>query len=163
MDQDETWHGGRPPSRPHCGTQLPLPKGGKRLDGGTGRPRPRRLCVRWGSSSPLKGAQHASLFGSCLLWPDPCWMGQYVSWHGGRPRPGHCHIVLDGDGDPDPPQRGTSASLCSPVAAKRWPISAAAQRFYFFFEKYAPVEANKNCAASHFSGRRRGVLGIVFN
>ena len=28
MDQDETWHGGRPRSWPHCymGTQLPLPQ-----------------------------------------------------------------------------------------------------------------------------------------
>jgi len=32
-----------------------------------------------------------------------------------------------------------------------------------FLKNNAPVEASKNCAASHFSGRRRGVLGIVFN
>jgi len=27
-------------------------------------------CVRWGSSYPYKGAQHLTLFGPCLLWPN---------------------------------------------------------------------------------------------
>jgi len=37
-----------------------------------GRPQPRRHCVRWGSSSPTKGAQQPPppLFGRCLLWPN---------------------------------------------------------------------------------------------
>ena len=46
MDQDATWFGGKR--------------------------RPRRRCVRWGRSSPLKGA-HSPVFGSCLLWPNG-WM-----------------------------------------------------------------------------------------
>jgi len=43
MDQDETWHGGRPRPRPHC--------------------------VRWAPSS-FKGAQYPPPFGLCLLWPN---------------------------------------------------------------------------------------------
>jgi len=43
MDQDATWHGGRP--------------------------RPRSHCARWGLSSPAKGAQ-PPLFDPCLLWPN---------------------------------------------------------------------------------------------
>jgi len=42
MDQDETWHGGSPRSRPHC--------------------------VRLGTKFPRKGAQ-PPIFGPCLLWP----------------------------------------------------------------------------------------------
>jgi len=38
MDQDETWHGGRPPFRPYCIRWS--------------RRRPRRHCVRWGPNSP---------------------------------------------------------------------------------------------------------------
>jgi len=42
VDQDTTWYGGRP--------------------------RPRRLCTKWGPSCPLKGSQ-LPIFGPCLLWP----------------------------------------------------------------------------------------------
>jgi len=76
MDQDETWHGGRPRPWPHCfrrGPSSPSPKGhnpnfrpmslvAKRLDGskcywykGTPTPWPRPHCVRWGLSSPKRG------------------------------------------------------------------------------------------------------------
>jgi len=41
MDHDATWYGGKP--------------------------QPRRLCVRWGRSSSLKGAQ-PPVFVPCLLW-----------------------------------------------------------------------------------------------
>ena len=48
MDQDETWHGGRPRTRP--------------------------LCVRLGPSSPsLKGAQ-PPIFGPCLLCQAALWI-----------------------------------------------------------------------------------------
>jgi len=62
MDQDGTWHGGRP--------------------------QPRRLCVRWGPSPlPQKGAEHPSrIFGPFLLWPNG-WMHQDATWYGGRPQP----------------------------------------------------------------------------
>jgi len=62
MDQNETWHAGRP--RPHC--------------------------VTWGLSSPApKGAQ-PPIFGPYLLWPNG-WMDQDATWYGGRPQPRpHC-------------------------------------------------------------------------
>ena len=69
MDQDGTWHGGRPTPRPHCarrgvgsvGTQLPLQKGGT-----------------------------APIFGPCLLWPNG-WMDLDATWCEGKPRPPpHC-------------------------------------------------------------------------
>jgi len=60
MDQDETWHAGRP------------------------RPWPR--CVRWGPSSPsLKGA-NPPILGPYLLWPYGC-MDQDATWYGGKPQP----------------------------------------------------------------------------
>ena len=45
-----------------------------------GRPRPRRLCVRWRPYSP------SPIFGSFLLWPNG-WMDQDGTWHGARHRP----------------------------------------------------------------------------
>jgi len=73
MDQDETWHAGRPRPWPHC--------------------------VRWGPTSPsLKGAQ-PPVFGPYLLWPNG-WMDQDATWYGDGPWPGH--IVLDGDPAPSP-------------------------------------------------------------
>jgi len=56
MDEDETWH--------------------------TGRPRPWPHCVRWRSSSPSKAAQ-PPIFGWCLLWPNGC-MHQDTTWYRGR-------------------------------------------------------------------------------
>jgi len=66
MDQDATWHGGRPRPGPHC--------------------------ARWGPSSPpQKGPQAPNfrpIFG--LLCPNGC-MDQDATWHEGRPRPRpHC-------------------------------------------------------------------------
>ena len=78
MDQDETWHAGRPRPRPHC--------------------------VRWGPSSPPKGAQKPPLSkftgagfafvriirGPCVLWPKGG-MEQDAIWYEDRPRPRpHC-------------------------------------------------------------------------
>jgi len=54
MDQDATWHGGKP--------------------------RPRRRCVRWGRSCLLKAAQ-PPVFGPCLLWPNG-WMDEDATWYG---------------------------------------------------------------------------------
>jgi len=47
MDQDATWH--------------------------VGRPQPRRLCVRWGSSPLPQNGAEPPIFGQCLLWPNG-WM-----------------------------------------------------------------------------------------
>jgi len=44
MDQDETWHGGRP--------------------------RPRPNCVRWIPSSSHRKGHSSPIFGLCLLWPN---------------------------------------------------------------------------------------------
>jgi len=58
------------------GDPAPLPKGAqtpnfRSISVVAKWPRPRRLCVRWGPSSPphKKGAQ-LPIFGPCLLWPN---------------------------------------------------------------------------------------------
>ena len=64
MDQDETWH--------------------------AGRPRPWPNCIRSGPSSPPQKEQSFPVFGPCLLWPNG-WMDQDGTRHAGRPRPRtHC-------------------------------------------------------------------------
>ena len=62
MDEAGTWHGGRP--------------------------QPKRLCVRWGPSTPpQKGVELPSpIFGPFLLWPNG-WMHQDANWYGCRPQP----------------------------------------------------------------------------
>jgi len=64
MDQDETWHAGRPRPWPHC--------------------------FAWGPSSPPPKGHSPPIFGPYLLWPNGC-MDQDATWHGGRSRPRpHC-------------------------------------------------------------------------
>ena len=60
MDQDDTWHGGGPWSRPHC--------------------------ARWGPVPLLKRGTAPPIFGQRLLWPNGC-MDQDATWYEGRPRP----------------------------------------------------------------------------
>jgi len=104
MDQDETWHTGRPRRWPQCVRwgSSPSPKGhsplnfwpisvvAKWLDGSrchlVGRPLPNRHCVRWGSSSPPQKWAELPVFGPCLLWPNG-WRDQDGTWHGSGPRP----------------------------------------------------------------------------
>jgi len=86
MDQDVTWHGARP--------------------------RPRRLCVRWGPRSPLPkggGVRSPQIFGPCLLWPHGL-MDEAVTWHGGRPQPRRLCVRW---GPSPPPQKGAEPS--SPI------------------------------------------------
>jgi len=68
MDQNATWYGGKP--------------------------RPRRRCVRWGRSSPLKGAQPPPQF------PVHVYCGETAGWTktllGTEGDLGPGHIVLDG-------------------------------------------------------------------
>jgi len=71
MDQDASWYGGKP--------------------------RRRRRCVRWGCSSPLKGAQ-PPVFVPCLLWPNG-WMVEDTTWYGSRPR-SRPHCVRRGPSSP---------------------------------------------------------------
>jgi len=94
MDQDETWHGGRPRPRPHC--------------------------VRWGPSSPPKGAQPAPQFLAHVSCGDTArWMQMPLSMEVDL-NPGD--FVLDGDAAP-PTERGTAAPslifgpLCSGTVA----------------------------------------------
>jgi len=126
MDQDETWHAGRPRSRTHCvrwGPSSPHQKGmqppnfrpisivAKCLNGSRchlvgGRPRPRQLCVRWGPRSPSpKGG------GTFHQFSTHAYCGQTAGW---------IKMALDTevglspgdfvlDGDPAPPQKGRGA------------------------------------------------------
>jgi len=68
MDQDETWHAGRPRPWPHC--------------------------VRLGLSSASPKGTQPPIFGPYLLWPNG-WMDQDTTWYGGRPRPRpHCFMGI---------------------------------------------------------------------
>jgi len=60
MNQDGTWHGDRPRSRPHC--------------------------ARWGPSTPPQKGTEPLIFGTCLLWPND-WMDEEATWYRSRP---HC-------------------------------------------------------------------------
>jgi len=66
IDQDETWHAGRPWPWPHC--------------------------VRWGPSSPsLKEAQPPSNFRPISVAANGC-MDQDASWYGDRPAPRRLYV-----------------------------------------------------------------------
>ena len=60
MDQDKTWH--------------------------AGRPRPLTHCVTRGPSSPLPKGHSPPIFGPYMLWPKGC-MDQDPTWYEGRHRP----------------------------------------------------------------------------
>jgi len=72
IDQDATWYGGRP--------------------------RPRRLCVRWGPAPFRQKGVGSQIFGPCLLWPNSR-MDQDGTWHRARPSLGDL-VVLNGDPAP---------------------------------------------------------------
>ena len=79
MDEDGTWHGGRPWSSLHC--------------------------ARWGHSSPpQKRGQSPPIFGPSLLWPEG-WMHQGATWYGDRPQPRRLFVRCR-VGDPAPSQKG---------------------------------------------------------
>ena len=103
MDQDATWHGGKP--------------------------RPRRLCVRLGPSSPLeKGTAHIHLFSAHV------YSGQMDGWMksplGVEVDLGPGNNVLDGD--PAPPAKGAQQPPLSGrcLLWPRSPISAIAELLY---------------------------------
>jgi len=91
MDQDATWYGGRRRSR--------------------------RLCVRWGPSSPnRKRPQPPPSFGPCLLWSNG-WMDQEFKMPlGMEVNLSRVYVVLDGV--PAPPYR---------KGASFWPMSTVAK------------------------------------
>jgi len=74
MDQDETWHAGRPRPWPHYVRRGPI-------------------------SPPPKGHSPRPIFGPYLLWQNDC-MDQDATWYGGSLGPGD--FVLDGDLAPPP-------------------------------------------------------------
>ena len=78
MDQDETWHGGRPWPRPYC--------------------------VRWGPSfpSPSKGTAALQFLAPVFCGQTAGWIKMPVGMNVGL---GPCHIVLDGD--PAVPPKGS--------------------------------------------------------
>jgi len=133
MDQDETYHRGRPRVRPHC--------------------------VRWGPSSPSYFSAHvcrgqmagctkmplgmevdnfvldrdpappqkrdiaSQIFGSCLLWPNGS-VDQDATWYGSRTRP-RWHCVRWGQAPKQnkgaQPNKGTQPPIYSPCLL--WPNS----------------------------------------
>ena len=145
MDQDETWHGGRPRPRPYCVRwRTSCPKFSAHVYCGQtgpcllwtngwmhqdttwygGRPRPRRHCLWLMGSHAAPPRKGPSIFGSCLLWPNG-WMDQDATWYEGRSRPVP-HFVRRG---PSFPERGTATPLpfdpC--LLWPRSPISATAE------------------------------------
>ena len=106
MDQDGTWHVGRPWSSPRCagwghssppqnGTEPPkfsahlycgqtaecikMPLG---TEVGLGL---RDIVFDVDPATPRKGHTHLPIFGPCLLWPSG-WMDEHATCYGSRPR-----------------------------------------------------------------------------
>ena len=105
IDQDETWHGGRPRHQPHC--------------------------LRWGLSYPLPPPKKKG--GGTAAFPTfrPMYCSQTAGWIvmplGTDVDLGSGYIVLDGD--PDSPKRDIAAPSFRPmsIVAKRSPTSATAE------------------------------------
>ena len=117
MDQDETWHEGRPRPRPHCtrwgpsprifGRCLLWPNGWMDATWYGGTPRPQPHCVRWRPSPPPKG--HSPILGPRLLWKTPRRIKKPLGTKVGL---GPGHNVLDGD--PAPPKGAQPAPIFGP-------------------------------------------------
>ena len=138
MDQDDTWHGGRPWSNPHCarwGHSSPPPKWDRapqfsahlyrgQTAGCTKMPHGMEVGLRPGDfvldgdPAPYpKGGGAPPNFGPRLLWPNGC-MDQDATWYGGRPRPTR-HCVRCGPSYPQ--KKGT------PTPTNFWPMSIVAK------------------------------------
>jgi len=111
MDQDETWHAGRPRPWAHCvrwGPAPPLPIGEQppqflahtccgQMTGWINMPLgtkvgldPSNIVLDWDPAPLPKMGAESPIFGPCLLWPNSS-MDQDATWCGGRPRPWpHC-------------------------------------------------------------------------
>jgi len=143
MDQDGTWHGSVPWSKPHCARWGPSSLTQKRdrappifspfLLSRNGwmhqdanwygsRPRLRRLCVRWGPSFPSpKGAQSPQKGQSTPNFRPIFivgWMHQDATWYGSRPQPRRL-CVRWGPSFPSP--KGAQSP-------QFWPMSVVAKR-----------------------------------
>ena len=107
MDQDETWHAGRPQPWPHCVSWVPNSPSSKGAQPSNFRPMfivAKRLHESNGTwsggglfpdhivldgdpvpPSPKRGGQPPPTFGPFLLWPNGS-MHQDATWYAGRPR-----------------------------------------------------------------------------
>jgi len=145
MDQDGTWHRGRPWSSPHCarwGHSSPLQKrrqspqfsahlycgqtaGCIKMPLGMEVGLSPGNFVLDGDQPPTpKGVEPNPIFGPRLLWPNG-WMDEDAAWYGSRPRP-RPHCIRPG---PSSREWGTAASpLFGPCLLwPRSPISATAE------------------------------------
>jgi len=103
MDQDETWHAGRPRPWPHCVRWGPSsPQRGTtpqfsahiccgQMAGWIKRPLGREVGLGPGNivfdaDPALSQGAEPPIFGPYLLWPNG-WMDQDATWFEGRPRP----------------------------------------------------------------------------
>jgi len=103
MDQDGTWHGGRPQPRRLWvrWKPSPSPKGGRapcpflayfycgqtdEMPLGTEVGLSPGDFVSDGDPAPPQKGGGPPIFGPCLLWPNG-WMDQDSTWHGGGPQP----------------------------------------------------------------------------
>ena len=84
MDQDETWHGGRPRTRPHC--------------------------VKWGPSSPSPKGHSPQFFAHVCCGQTAGWMKMPLSRKVSLNR---SDTVLDGDPAP-PPKKGQNPEILGP-------------------------------------------------
>jgi len=122
MDQDGTWHGGGPSSRPHCARWGPSSQKGaappflahfvvgqtagciKMPHGMEAGLSPCDFVLDMDAAHPSKGAE-PPIFGPRVLWPNGC-MDQDATWYGGRPRSTQ-HCVRWRPSSPSP-KRGTA-------------------------------------------------------
>jgi len=136
MDEDETWHAGRPRPLTHCvrwGPSSPPTRGHSPPNF-----RPISVVAKWlhfsawikmplgievglgtgdfvldGDPAPLpKKGRSPQIFGPCLLWPNG-WMDQDGTWHGSRPQSRRLGVEVGLslgdfvlDGDPAPSPKG---------------------------------------------------------
>jgi len=80
-----------------------------------GRPRPRRLCVRWDPARPRKSAHppHPMLAHVSSMWPNG-WTDQDAYWFAGKPWPSRrCHRWSRS------PKKGTTLSFRFMFVAKQ--------------------------------------------
>jgi len=114
MDQDDTWHGGRSSSRPHC--------------------------ARWGPSSPHQKGGRAPNFRPISIVASSqfsvhVYCGQTAGWMktplGMEVDFGPCYVVLDGD--PAAPRKGHSSPLLFGPCLwwPRSPILSTAELLHF--------------------------------
>jgi len=131
MDQDETWHAGRPRSCPHCldGDPAAAPQKGQSLKFSyhicwcqiagwikTALGMEMGLCPghilldEEPAPPPQNGAQ-SLIFGPFLLWLNG-WMHQDATWYGGRPHP-RPHCAKWGPSYPPKKRGGAHPPQCS--------------------------------------------------